>query len=49
MFGSDGGLGNLEEGIQAILEAEFLTEAQKRDILYHNAARFLRLPDEDGE
>jgi len=34
------------EGIEAIEQAPFLTEEQKRDILYHNAVRFLRLePD----
>jgi predicted TIM-barrel fold metal-dependent hydrolase len=27
-----------------IEEAPFLNSAQKRDILYNNAARFLRLP-----
>lgn len=31
------------KGIEAIEQAEFLTEEQKRDILYNNAARFLRL------
>ena len=31
------------EGIEAIEEADFLTYEQKRDILYNNAARFLRL------
>lgn len=31
------------EGIEAIENADFLTEEQKRDILYNNAARFLRL------
>jgi predicted TIM-barrel fold metal-dependent hydrolase len=47
MFGSDQMVwpGLIEEGIDAILEAPFLTEAQKRDILYNNAARFLRLTD----
>ncbi len=30
-------------GIEAINSATFLTEAQKRDIFYNNAARFLRL------
>jgi predicted TIM-barrel fold metal-dependent hydrolase len=30
-------------GIEAIETADFLTQAQKRDILYNNAARFLRL------
>lgn len=36
----------IEEGIAAIEEAPFLTEDQKRDILYHNARRFLRLEGE---
>lgn len=45
MFGSDQMqwpemIGN---GIAAIQEADFLTAEQKRDILYNNAARFLRL------
>jgi len=31
------------EGIDAINDADFLTPEQKRDILYHNATRFLRL------
>ena len=48
MFGSDVGLPTYGEGIQAILDAEFLTEQQKRDILYNNAARFLRLTDDAG-
>ncbi len=45
LFGSDAMVwpGLLEEGIRAIEEAPFLTEDQKRDILYNNAARFLRL------
>lgn len=30
-------------GIEAIEEADFLTDVQKRDILYNNAARFLRM------
>lgn len=32
--------------IKAIEDADFLTEEQKRDILYNNAARFLRLSPE---
>ena len=32
--------------IRVIEEAPFLTDEQKRDILFHNAARFLRLSDE---
>lgn len=31
--------------IETIEQAPFLTEAQKRDIFYHNAARFLRLSE----
>ena len=31
------------KGIEAIEDANFLTEEQKRDILYNNAVRFLRL------
>lgn len=31
------------KGIEAIEEADFLTEEQKRDILYNNAVRFLQL------
>lgn len=44
MFGSDGGVADLRNGIDAIRQADFLTDAQKRAILYDNAARFLRLP-----
>jgi predicted TIM-barrel fold metal-dependent hydrolase len=32
-----------DEAIEAIEEADYLTAEQKRDILYNNAARFLRL------
>ena len=35
--------GRIAEGIEAIEQAAFLTKEQKRDIFYHNAARFLRL------
>ena len=42
MFGSDG---ESKTGVDAILNADFLTEQQKRDILCGNAARFLRLPN----
>ncbi|HEX6575022.1 MAG TPA: amidohydrolase family protein [Gemmatimonadaceae bacterium] len=48
MFGSDQMIwpGVIEPSIRAIEEAPFLSKAQKRDILYNNAARFLRLgPD----
>jgi hypothetical protein len=46
MFGSDGtdkGVDWLTKGIEAVLEADFLTDAQRRDILHNNAARFFRL------
>ncbi len=51
MFGSDQMVwpDKIGEAIEAIEEAPFLTEEQKRDIFYHNAARFLRLEGtEDG-
>ena len=49
MFGSDQMVwpGVIERSIQAIESAPFLSEAQKRDILYNNAARFLRLSEAD--
>ena len=45
MFGSDGGEfpETIGMAIDAIESADFLTEEQKRDIFYNNAARFLRL------
>lgn len=33
----------IDEGIEAIRAADFLTQEQKRDILYNNAVRFLQL------
>jgi predicted TIM-barrel fold metal-dependent hydrolase len=47
MFGTDQMVwpGLIERSIQAIESAPFLSESQKRDILYNNAARFLRLTD----
>jgi len=49
MFGSDQIVwpGVIERAVAVIEEAPFLTEAQKRDILYNNASRFLRLSDEE--
>lgn len=46
MFGSDQMVwpGTIERAIAVIEEAPFLSAAQKRDIFYNNAARFLRLP-----
>jgi uncharacterized protein len=48
MFGSDQMRwpDKIGEAIEAIEQAPFLTEEQKRDILYHNAVRFLRLEQE---
>jgi hypothetical protein len=48
MFGTDQGLwpGLIEASVAVIEQAPFLTRAQKRDILYNNAARFLRLSKE---
>jgi uncharacterized protein len=49
LFGSDQMVwpGAIERSIAVIEEAPFLTPAQKRDILYDNAARFLRLGAEE--
>jgi uncharacterized protein len=43
MFGSDGGPRFLRMGVEAIEQAPFLTDKQKRDILYDNAVRFFRI------
>lgn len=49
LFGSDQMVWPQSIGvaIDSITDAPFLTEEQKRDILYNNAARFLRLSQED--
>ena len=49
MFGSDQMVWpeTIERGLRVIEEAPFLTDEQKRDIFYNNAARFLRLSDEE--
>ena len=49
MFGSDQMVwpGLIEPSIEIIEEAPFLSEEQKRDIFYNNAARFLRLSEEE--
>jgi predicted TIM-barrel fold metal-dependent hydrolase len=39
--------GLIERSIAVIDEAPFLSEQERRDILYHNAARFLRLSEEE--
>jgi predicted TIM-barrel fold metal-dependent hydrolase len=48
MFGSDQMIWPevIGENIEMIEAAAFLTDEQKRDILYNNAARFLRLSEE---
>lgn len=48
MFGSDQMIWPeaIDAAIASIQEAPFLTQQQKRDILYYNAARFLRLTPE---
>ena len=48
MFGSDQMVwpGVIERSVRVIEEAPFLSAEQKRDILYNNAARFLRLSPE---
>lgn len=48
MFGSDNMVwpGTIEIAISRINNATFLTEEQKRDILFNNAAKFLRLTSE---
>lgn len=47
LFGTDQMIwpGVIEPSIEAIEDADFLSERQKRDILYNNAARFLRLSE----
>jgi uncharacterized protein len=51
LFGSDQMVwpGTIEVAIRTIEDASFLSDAQKRDILYHNAARFLRLTQAEIE
>lgn len=48
MFGSDQMVwpGLIERSTASINNAPFLTNQQKRDVLYNNATRFLRLTDE---
>lgn len=49
MFGSDQMMWpeTIELAVEAIESADFLTNEQKRDIFYNNAARFLRLSEEE--
>lgn len=37
----------IERSIAVIEEAPFVSDEKKKDILYHNAARFLRLSEEE--
>ena len=49
MFGSDQMTRpeQIPKAIESIESAEFLTAEQKRDILYNNAAKFLRLSEQE--
>jgi predicted TIM-barrel fold metal-dependent hydrolase len=49
LFGSDNMVWPqaIGKGIATIQQADFLTETQKRDILFNNAARFLRLTEKE--
>jgi predicted TIM-barrel fold metal-dependent hydrolase len=49
MYGSDSMMWPqlMEESIKTIQNAPFLSNQQKRDILYNNAARFLDLSEKD--
>ena len=50
MFGSDAAPSRthlITQAVEAIESASFLTDEQKADIFYNNAARFLRLSDEE--
>jgi predicted TIM-barrel fold metal-dependent hydrolase len=49
MFGTDQMIWpeTMEIAVKSITEAPFLSEEQKRDILYNNAARFLRLGQDE--
>jgi len=50
MWGSDqmNWPGSIDLAVEAIEEAPFLSEAEKRDLFYNNAARFLRLNSSAG-
>ena len=47
MFGCDSAPSKLAQCVEGIESASFLTDDQKRDIFYNNAARFLRLSDKE--
>lgn len=46
MFGSDY-FGMIDEHLKVIMDIDWLSDRQKKDILYHNAARFLGLSEEE--
>jgi uncharacterized protein len=50
LFGSDALIWPqaIEVAIQSVEAADFLTAEQKRDIFYNNAARFLRLEQQEA-
>jgi uncharacterized protein len=43
MLGSDSGVGRLQQAIEALEAADFLTDQQRSDIMFNNAARFFKL------
>lgn len=47
MFGTDGPPSLVGQAVERIESASFLTDERKRDIFYNNAARFLRLTEEE--
>jgi hypothetical protein len=49
MFGSDQMIWpeTIRIAIETVEDAEFLSSEQKRDIFYNNAARFLKLSEEE--
>ena len=47
MWGTDGPPSQIPQAVEAIESASFLTAEQKAGIFYNNAARFLRLSDEE--
>lgn len=51
MYGTDQMIwpGMIERSLRRVEESKVLTKAQKRDILYNNAARFFRLEEAEGE
>jgi hypothetical protein len=50
MYGSDQMVWpeKIDAAVEAIEQAPFLTDGQKRDIFYNNAAKFLRLEETEA-